>query len=102
MSGRHGVPVHVFKGRIGPFAGQAKEHRAYVVTVTTDEMGRYRAALPPGQYSVVAEIGDKLYTSPFGSPGDKARVTVVKNRWTSHFIAVWPTGAFRRTMSSRL
>ncbi|MEI8195206.1 MAG: hypothetical protein WCI73_04795 [Phycisphaerae bacterium] len=55
------VPVHVFKGSMSPYKGQAKEQKEWVATVKADAQGYFEVALEPGEYTVVAEIDGKPY-----------------------------------------
>jgi hypothetical protein len=55
------VPLHVFRGKLGPFEKLDAKHPAPLKTVRASAKGEYRVALAPGEYTVVAEIGGKLY-----------------------------------------
>ncbi len=77
------VPVHVFKGRIKPFAGPAKDHPALVRSVTSDAKGSYACGLEPGEYTVVAEIDGCLYLNSFDGDGCWTTVKVVAGAWAA-------------------
>lgn len=55
------VPVHVFRGRIEVRERPDPKHPALVAVVKSDAQGKFRVPLPPGEYTVVAEIDGKLY-----------------------------------------
>lgn len=59
------VPVHVFRGKIEVRERPAPKHPALVAVVKSDAKGSFRVPLPPGEYTVVAEIGGKLYLNIF-------------------------------------
>ncbi len=59
------VPVHVFRGKIEVRERPDPKHPALLAVVRSDKEGTYRAPLPPGEYTVVAEIGGKLYLNIF-------------------------------------
>jgi len=88
------VPVHVFKGALKPLARPNPKHPALVKTVRSDKQGNYRASLPPGVYTVVAEIKGKLYLNVLRSDGNWATVTVHPGRWTTWAIRDTSEAAF--------
>ncbi len=55
------VPVHVFRGRLAPIDAPNPQHAALVKIIQPDEEGRFRLSLPPGEYTLVAEIDGQLY-----------------------------------------
>ena len=77
------VPVHVFRGQLKVFRAPNPKHPALVRVVRSDEAGRYRVALPPGEYTIVAEIEGKLYLNLFRGDGTWATVRVRKGHWTT-------------------
>ena len=80
------VPVHVFSGKLKPFEKPDPEHPALVQTVQAGKDGVYKVALPPGEYTVVAEINGKLYLNSFGGDGSWSTVEVKQDKWTTHDI----------------
>jgi len=80
------VPVHVFEGKVKPFAGPNPKHPQFVKVVRAGADGAFRVALPPGEYTVVAEIGGRLYlnlvqTTPDGPAW--GTVTVKPGQWST-------------------
>jgi hypothetical protein len=81
------VPVHVFRGAVAVKTTLDPKDPALVTSVRSDANGEYRVALPPGTYTVVAEIDGKLYLNSFGAgaaAGDAGRwstVDVAPNAW---------------------
>jgi len=75
------VPVHIFKGALKPFAGPAKESPAFLATTQADAQGQYTVALPPGEYTVIAEIDGKLYLNIQQGDGSWATVHVKPDQW---------------------
>jgi hypothetical protein len=55
------VPVHIFKGKVVPFAKPDPKHPALVQIVQAGKDGVYKLALPPGEYTAVAEIKGQMY-----------------------------------------
>jgi len=81
------VPVHIFKGQLKVFEKPNTEHPAFVRKIQADADGNFRCVLPPGEYTVVAEINGKLYLNSF-TPGDKgslywSTVKIEKQKWTT-------------------
>ncbi len=54
------VPVHVFWGKLVPLDKIDPKHPALVKVAQADQNGRFKVALPPGVYTVVAEIDSQL------------------------------------------
>ena len=77
------VPVHVFRGPLRPFTKPNPKHHALVKTVRSDKQGNYRVALPPGVYTVVAQIRGKLYLTARRDDGHWATVTVHPGTWST-------------------
>lgn len=88
------VPVHVFEGALKPLAKPDPTHSARAKTVRSDRQGRYRVPLPPGVYTVVAEIAGKLYLNLRRSDGNWATITVHPGRWATWNIRETPEAAF--------
>ena len=88
------VPVHIFKGSLRPLAKPDPKHPALVTIVQADKDGRYRAALPPGTYTVVAEIDGKLYLNLFLGEGTWGTVKVEKGKWIAWDIKDTSDAAF--------
>jgi hypothetical protein len=81
------VPVHIFKGQLKVFEKPNTEHPAFVQKIQADAGGNFRCVLPPGEYTVVAEIDGKLYLNSF-TAGDKgslcwSTVKIEKQKWTT-------------------
>ncbi len=55
------APVHIFKGKMKALMTPDHKHPQLVTVVKPDEKGVFRAPLPPGEYTVVAEIDGRLY-----------------------------------------
>jgi hypothetical protein len=80
------VPVYVFKGRIRPMAKPPREHPALLKVLQADKEGRFELALPPGEYTVVAEIDGALYLNLISGPGEWGSVKVNAGKWTDFTI----------------
>ncbi len=80
------VPVHVFKGAVKPFGKLASGKPAPIATVRSKADGTYRVPLRPGEYTVVAEIGGKLYLNLYTGSGTWATVKVEKGKWATRNI----------------
>ena len=76
------VPVHVFRGRIQPFEEPDPRHPALVKILQPDKEGRFEIELPAGEYTVVAEIGGKLYLNNWMEDGSWAITVVREGTWT--------------------
>ena len=76
------VPVHVFRGRLQPLDAPDPEHPALIKILQPDKDGRFEIALPPGEYTLVAEIDGKLYINSWMEDGSWAVVNVLPGRWT--------------------
>lgn len=59
------VPVHVFRGKIEVRERPDPKHPALLAVIHSDKEGKFRVPLPPGKYTVVAEIDGKLYLNIF-------------------------------------
>ena len=81
------MPVHIFKGQIKVIETPDGRHPAFVRKVQADAEGTFRCALPPGEYTVVAEINGKLYLNSFTDGGGGglvwSTVKVEKQKWTA-------------------
>lgn len=88
------VPVHVFKGALKPFAKPHQQRAALVKTARSDKRGNYRVPLPPGVYTVVAEIKGKLYLNLRRSDGNWATITVHPGQWATWIIRDTSEAAF--------
>jgi hypothetical protein len=81
------VPVHVFRGAHRVVEKLDPKDPALVQSVLADEKGFYQAELPPGVYTVIAEIDGKLYLNAYqGGTDEWATVTVATGAWTEHSI----------------
>ncbi len=76
------VPVWVFKGKVKPFKKPDRKHPALVKVVRSGKDGTYRVALPPGEYTIVSEIGGRLYLNSYDGVGFWSTEMVEKSRWT--------------------
>ena len=76
------VPVHVFKGRVKPQDKPDPRHPQLLRIVKSGRDGRFELALPPGEYTLVAEIDGKLYLNNWADDGCWAPVTVKPGKWT--------------------
>ena len=79
------VPVYVFKGKVPVFAKPDPKHPALVKIVQADQDGLFKVALPPGEYTVVAEINGQLYLNSFDGQNNWSTVQVKEGQWTP-----WP------------
>lgn len=73
--------VWVFSGRIpakGKFwtIAQAKQSPQLVKQVMSDRQGQFSVSLPPGEYTLFAQYGDKLYLNSFTGEGQYRSVQV--------------------------
>ncbi len=80
------VPVHIFKGKVKPFKTPDRKHPQLVKVVQSAKDGSFKAALPPGVYTVVAEIKGKLHLNIYTVVRPEGMrwgtVTVEKDKWT--------------------
>ncbi len=76
------VPVWVFKGKVKPFRKPDRKHPALVKVVRSGKDGTYRAALPPGEYTIVSKTGGRLYLNSYDGVGYWSTVMIEKGRWT--------------------
>ena len=76
------VPVHIFKGKVKAFEKPDPKHPDLVKIVHSDKDGRYNLVLPPGEYTVVAEINGKLYLNSFDGQGFWSSIQVKTDQWT--------------------
>lgn len=88
------VPVHVFKGKLKVFEKPDAKHPSLVKIVQSDKNGKYQLVLPPGEYTVVAEINGKLYLNTFESDGRWSSVNVKADQWTRQIIDDTSDAAF--------
>jgi hypothetical protein len=75
------VPVHVYRGVIPVATTFDPKHAALVTSTTSSARGDYEVALPPGTYTVVAEIDGKLYLNGFDGSGNWSTVDVAADSW---------------------
>lgn len=73
--------VYIFKGKIKSDGNPTLDfspqvHKVYTV-VNSDETGFFKVQLPPGEYTVFAEINGKLYRNSFDGEGHFSSVTVL-------------------------
>jgi hypothetical protein len=73
--------VYIFKGKVKSDGNPAldfspKVHKVYAV-VNSDETGVFKVQLPPGEYTVFAEINGKLYRNSFDGEGNFSSVTIL-------------------------
>jgi hypothetical protein len=80
------APVHVFRGRLQPLDAPDPKHPALVKILQADKEGRFEIALPPGEYTLVAEIDGKLYINSWMDDGCWAVVKVKPGKWTDYVI----------------
>ena len=91
------VPVHVFRGKVAPFLKPNRKHPQLVRVVQAGRDGAYRIALPPGEYTAVAEINGRMYLNiqAMGPGGPVwASVQVRAGKWTTFNIADTSKAAF--------
>lgn len=88
------VKVHVFKGKVRIFEKPDPKHPQLVKIVTSNKDGEYSVELEPGKYTVVAEIGGKLYLNSFQSDNTWTTCNVVEGKWTEHDIRDTSEAAF--------
>jgi len=84
----------VFKGTLKPHVKPNPTHPTLAKTVRSDKQGRYRVPLPPGVYTVVAEIKGKLYLNLHRSDGNWATITVHPGQWATWNIRDTSEAAF--------
>ena len=77
------VPIWVFKGKVKPFSRPNRNHPALVKIVRSDKNGLFRIVLPPGRYTIVAQIKGRLYLNSYDGEGFWTSVIVKKGRWTT-------------------
>ncbi|MCG3179546.1 MAG: hypothetical protein BIFFINMI_01882 [Phycisphaerae bacterium] len=75
------VPVHVFKGKVKMFTRPDPTHAQLVRTVQADKDGKFKVALAPGVYTVVAQIGGSMYLNIMTGDGFWWAVTVEAGKW---------------------
>ena len=88
------VPVHVFKGKVKPFDKPDPKHAQLVKVVQADKDGAFKLALPPGEYTVVAEISGKMYLNIVQGDGTWATVKVEADKWTTFNVEETTDAAF--------
>lgn len=77
------APVHVLRGAHAPMAILDRASPDYVGSTTTAADGTYRAALPPGIYTVLVEHDGAPYLNTFTGDGRWSTVTVTAGAWAS-------------------
>jgi hypothetical protein len=80
------VPVHIFRGRVKSIEKPDLKHPALLRVVQPGTDGRFEVSLLPGEYTVVAEIGGRLYLNNWLDDGSWATVTVKPGKWTNYII----------------
>ncbi len=80
------VPVHVFRGRIKPFEQPDLKHPALIKVLQSGKDGRCELALPPGEYTLVADIDNELYLNNQMEDGNWAIVVVRAGEWSDYVI----------------
>lgn len=80
------APVHLFRGRLLPIDEPDPEHPQFVQIVQPDEQGRFKIPLPPGEYTLVAEIDGFLYLNNADAEGNWTTVVVKPDIWTEFTI----------------
>jgi hypothetical protein len=64
------IPIHVFKGKLKPFElFTDRPSLSLALTAYTDTDGSFEFTVPPGIYTVVAEINGKMYLNSYSSDG---------------------------------
>ena len=79
-------PVHVFRGRVQPFETPDPKHPALIKIVQPDQEGRFEMSLPPGEYTLVLDIGGRLYLNNWLDDGSWAITEVTAGKWTEYTI----------------
>lgn len=80
------VPVHVFKGKLQPLAKPDPRHATFLTVIRPGPDGSFELPLPPGLYTLVAEINGQLYLNNWTDDGCWAPVTVRPGAWTNYTI----------------
>ena len=83
------VPVHIFKGKVRVFKKPDPEHPQLVKTLQAGKDGSFWTGLPPGEYTVVAEINGELYLNVQSFDGKHAlwaTVEVKEGVWATTLI----------------
>ncbi len=93
------VPVHIFRGKIEVRERPDPKHPALLAVVKSDKEGKFRVPLPPGEYTVVAEISGKLYLNIFEFDATTRKsvwptVAVEPKKWTRWVIEDTSKAAF--------
>jgi hypothetical protein len=88
------VPVHAFRGKLKPLAAPDPRHPSLVTVVKSGDDGSFEIALDPGEYTIVAEIGGKLYLNSFDGDGSWTTVTVKPGAFTDWTIEDTSEAAF--------
>ncbi len=91
------VPVCVFRGKIKVFQAPVSGHPALVKRVLAATDGSFRCPLEPGEYTVVAEIAEKMYLNTVSFDGKDAfwaTLHVEKEKWTNWTIMETSAAAF--------
>jgi hypothetical protein len=82
--------IYIFKGKIKSegnptLSFSPQVHKVYAV-VNSDENGIFKVQLPPGEYTVFAEIDGKLYRNSFDGVGNFSSTLVVDGQSTEENI----------------
>jgi len=91
------VPVHVFRGKVKVFQRPDPKHPQLVRIVNSAKDGSYRSGLPPGEYTLVAEIDKRLYLNIQTFDGKHAywaTITVKAGQWATVNIEDTRSAAF--------
>lgn len=79
-------PVHLFRGRLQPFEQPDPRHPALVKILQPGNDGRCEVALAPGEYTLVLDIGGKLYLNNWLADGSWAIAEVLPGQWSDYTI----------------
>lgn len=75
--------VYIFKGKVksnGPTLEFSPETQKVFAVVNSDKNGDFKVQLPPGEYTVFAEIDGKLYKNSFDGLGNFSTVTMLDGK----------------------
>ena len=77
---------NLFKGKVKQFEKPDPKHKALVKIVKSDKDGKFRCELAPGEYTVVAVIGGRMYLNLVTFDGKNSywiTVRVREGKWTT-------------------
>ncbi|MFM8314814.1 MAG: hypothetical protein ACKOA8_11060 [Deltaproteobacteria bacterium] len=75
--------VYIFKGKVksnGPTLEFSSDTQKVFAVVNSDKNGSFKVQLPPGEYTVFAEIEGKLYKNSFDGLGNFSTVTMLDGK----------------------